>query len=366
MDSRMNSRIPLVIILNTLLFSSFAYAQWEPQRSADGNWLYVFRSYNYDPDKVSLDPNDYDLKNVLAVVGYLGSAQNVQIPPQIDGYPVKAIDTWDDSSFLENAQNIIIPDSVEIIGRYALAYSALSNVVIPHSVKSISGGAFEYSKNLTEVSIGSGVQYVGWGGDVFEGCDSLLNINVSPENRYFSSRDGVFFNTQGNRLISVPPMKKGHYFVPTGTTSIAGNAFRGCQFLTSVTIPESVEDIGKRSTLGVGVFEDCSSIIAVSVPSRFLGSIPGWSLPNEVATEAMITAIADKILRAAPNNYGIATKADLQNLPVGQPGPAGPARPARPQGRQGRSGGGRAARARGPTRCDRTTRPGGRSCRTKG
>ena len=45
-----------------------------------------------------------------------------------------------------------------------------------------------------------------------------------------------------------------------GVTSIGESAFRDCDYLTAINIPESVTSIGS------GAFEDCTSLTAINIP----------------------------------------------------------------------------------------------------
>ena len=54
--------------------------------------------------------------------------------------------------------------------------------------------------------------------------------------------------------------------IPNSVTSIEGSAFAGCTGLTSITIPNSVTSIGGRA-FGVEAFEGCSNLTSINVAS---------------------------------------------------------------------------------------------------
>ena len=58
--------------------------------------------------------------------------------------------------------------------------------------------------------------------------------------------------------------------IADGVTSIGGNAFDGCESLTSVTIPSSVTSIGERA------FHDCTYLTSVTIPDS-VTSIGDWA-----------------------------------------------------------------------------------------
>ena len=77
----------------------------------------------------------------------------------------------------EEVKDLVIPNSVTSIGRYAFYNcSGLTSVTIPNSVTSIGYGAFEGCSGLTSVTIGSGVTSIG--SSAFEGCSGLTSLTI--------------------------------------------------------------------------------------------------------------------------------------------------------------------------------------------
>ena len=79
--------------------------------------------------------------------------------------------------------------------------------------------------------------------ETFYGCDSLKEINMSPENKYYTSSDGVLFNKNKTELICCPMGKTGDYIIPNTVKIIKSPGFNCCKKLTSITIPNSVDQI---------------------------------------------------------------------------------------------------------------------------
>ena len=114
---------------------------------------------------------------------------------------------------------------------------------------SITIPATYYDRSVMEISA-----------DAFNNCKKLTAINVTEDNRYFSSIDGVLFNKDKTVLIRYPEGKTNTaYTIPYGVTNIAECAFYGCEYLTSITIPNSVTNISKSA------FEGCTSLSSVSL-----------------------------------------------------------------------------------------------------
>ncbi len=80
------------------------------------------------------------------------------------------------------------------------------------------------------------------GSDVFD-LFGLENINVSPENPYITSVDGVVFSKDLSELLALPSARTS-YDIPDEVTSI-GNYACYASSLESVTFPENLLTIGK-------------------------------------------------------------------------------------------------------------------------
>ena len=121
----------------------------------------------------------------------------------------------------ENATDIVIPDCVTSIGKYA----------------------FKDCTSLTSVNIGNNVTLIGW--EAFHGCDSLTSVVIG--NSVTSIGDDAFWNCTS--LTSVT--------ITDSVTSIGDYAFYSCDSLTSVTIPDSVTSIGDYA------FYSCDKLVEV-------------------------------------------------------------------------------------------------------
>lgn len=134
------------------------------------------------------------------------------------------------------ATNVMIPDSVTIIGSQAfLDCEEMTNVVITDNVTKIGDFAFSGCAGLTSVTIPNSVTEIGE--YAFSGCTGLTSVTI-----------------------------------PNSVTKISDNAFHGCKGLTNVTIPGSVTEIGNWA------FGNCLNLVEVSIlgnpaggPHIFLG-----------------------------------------------------------------------------------------------
>ncbi len=139
-----------------------------------------------------------------------------------------------------------IPTCVNRIGNMAFAYCySLSELVIPDSVTEIGENAFYRCEALKEIVIPDSVETIGIGS--FEQCTALTDVTLPNGITGISAE--MFLNCESLSKITLPERVMG----------IGANAFDGCSALTEINIPSAVSIIGARA------FEDCSSLSSVHI-----------------------------------------------------------------------------------------------------
>jgi uncharacterized repeat protein (TIGR02543 family) len=104
---------------------------------------------------------------------------------------------------------------------------------------------------MKRVSIPASVTKIGvW---AFDECCLLKDFDVDAANPVYRGVDGVLCSKNRKTLVCFPPGRSGHYPIPEGVTRIAPYAFSCCCLLTSVTIPDSMRDIGMDAFLDCGL-----------------------------------------------------------------------------------------------------------------
>lgn len=131
---------------------------------------------------------------------------------------------------------------------------------IPGGVVKVDPHAFDMCDGLTSISIPASVRDMDFGKSLPAGPAELVAFEVDPENKNYSSRDGVLFDKIHSMVLRCPPGKSGHYAIPRGVIDIHARAFAGCSRLTSISFPEGVANLHKYA------FEGCTGLQRLDLP----------------------------------------------------------------------------------------------------
>ena len=254
------------------------------------------------------------------------SLTSISIPESVSSIGSEAF------SYCSGLTSVTIPESVTNIGWNAFyGCSSLTSVTIPNSVTSIGISAFKDCSSLTSVTIPESVTSIG--DYAFFDCSSLTSVTVKwdtpltiSSNTFTSRSNATLYVPAGctaayaaanywrdfkdimesviyysynesektAEVIALPtgkyegdiviPSTVIHYGINYNVTSIGKYAFRNCDSVTSINIPESVTSIGDYAfrgcvgltsvtipnsvtSIGKYAFADCQNLTSVTIPN---------------------------------------------------------------------------------------------------
>ena len=163
-----------------------------------------------------------------------------------------------------NLETIVLPDNVKYIGRSAFkGCKRLEEIVLPINLEAISENTFLNCSCFKEISIPKNVESIS--DQAFNGCEKLENINVSSDNKYFSSVKGVLYSKDKSILFLCPEGKKGVVNVYRGTKIISNRAFFNCNKVTDINLPNTLLEI--KDGYEPLAFSFCNSLSSIKIPS---------------------------------------------------------------------------------------------------
>lgn len=175
-----------------------------------------------------------------------------------------------------NLKEVIFEEGIEeISGRAFDSCSKVEEWNLPKSLKRIGQWAFS-SIGVEEFNIPENVENIA---DGFIGSSKLIKINVDPNNKYFTSIDGVLFDKAVTKLLKFPNVKQEeNYTVPGTVKTINSYAFQSCNKIVKLIIGNSVENINSNA------LSECT-IDTVEIGSNVS------NISNNTFTYATLTAI---------------------------------------------------------------------------
>lgn len=175
--------------------------------------------------------------------------------------------------------NIVIsPNLREVEAGAFRCCGNITSLSIPNGVQELDSDTFDGCTNLSSITIGAGVSYLS--GTTFRSCN-LTEVNISADNPYYMSIDGVVFSKDGKTIVYYPCSRTSNtYNIPYGVTKIGPGCFSTSDFITTISIPESVVEIGycafewtpitsiyipkSVDKIGFSAFSECNSLTTVT------------------------------------------------------------------------------------------------------
>lgn len=142
----------------------------------------------------------------------------------------------------------------------------LSGVLeIPETIGYIASYAFAYCDGITQVKLSEKIASIGT--DAFFGCSSLTSVVYAGDIAGWCGISGLGNIMTSDRELSVGGNTlSGKLVIPEGTGKISDYAFYGCGGITSVVLPEDIEEIGRDA------FDACDALSAI----EYAGDVSAW------------------------------------------------------------------------------------------
>lgn len=138
------------------------------------------------------------------------------------------------------------------IGYAAFAYSGLWDFTVPANVSTIAQGAFEGCNTLYSITFAANSKLESISAYMFDGCSSLQSITFESGCALTSIEAHGFEGMSSLTTVN---------FGDAALENIDNFAFRFCDSLTTLALPETVTNIGRYA------FYYCTSLVELAVPS---------------------------------------------------------------------------------------------------
>ena len=152
-------------------------------------------------------------------------------------------------------------DKIETIGNYAFSLSPnLESITLPDTLVYISSQIFTDVKNLKKLYIGKNVQTIS---PMFCYGNRNINVQIDANNPYYKSENNILYDIRDKnnlKLVTVIYKIKGEFQIDENVKTIENYAFHNQNQMTSVYIPDGVENIGLS-------FNYCTELTEIQIPA---------------------------------------------------------------------------------------------------
>lgn len=146
-------------------------------------------------------------------------------------------------------------------GAFACPIPTEGRIEVPQGTKDIYDCAFYGCQKITSVVLPESVRWIG--GAAFGEASRLESIEVSMNNPFLKSEDGVLYTKDGLVLLAYPAGKPDKYYkVKDGVKFIAGGAFAGADNLEKIELPRGMFSVEEYA------FKGCRHLNKISGASR--------------------------------------------------------------------------------------------------
>ena len=174
----------------------------------------------------------------------------------------------------------------------------LKSISLPEGLKTIGKEAFASCTGLTQIGIPATVETIG--SKAFESCTGLQSITAAEANNYYSSRNGVLFDKEGESLLVYPAGKTDStYRIPEGVIRIGDRSFAKSSNLKTLYLPDSMDTLDDRD------LEDAVGLkkIVFSDETMVIGdeALSGCTGLTELSISSGVVSMGSKALKGCVN-----------------------------------------------------------------
>ena len=226
-----------------------------------------------------------------------GSLKEISVPGQVKAIGESAFGSCGSLAFLT------LSEGVEEIGRQAFSGCAITSLTLPNTLKTVGEAAFMNCTKLSQIE--NNAKISSFGVIVFYGTkwldeypdnvvylgDVLYGVKNGFDESTLKVKDGtrLIADSACNSLTSVSTVT-----LPASLEIIGKYAFYGCTALTEMTLSKHVSSIGQKA------FMDCDSLFDVSV---FNSSCAVYDAEDTLPTQAVITSFEGSTAQQYAQKY---------------------------------------------------------------
>lgn len=192
------------------------------------------------PSKVKHEDVVYEVKEIgPKAFANANRLKGIVMPTGVDEIGDFAFENCD------SLQNVIFPGNPVKLGQGVFfKCPSIASVTIGSDWKTVDFAMFRWSDLLTSLSIPARVEKI----QGIKKLKGLVSVNVDPNNRKFSSADGMLYSKDGLTFYACPRAYKGKVSLKEGVTKILDGSLIDCVGVTAISFPASVRNVSFRET----------------------------------------------------------------------------------------------------------------------
>ena len=158
-------------------------------------------------------------------------------------------------------KEIIIDETVNVIGIASIQNDNITKLVIPDSVTTIESQIFgdTSGKNLKTIEIGTGLKNLDPRFKVWSYAQDL-EVIIDPENQYYKVEGNLILTNDGKEVVTFLKQATSQV-IPTGVEIIQHHAFMNFNSATEIILPNTL------MTIEDNAFTSCSGITTIDIPN---------------------------------------------------------------------------------------------------